>query len=70
MEHEATGEPSEQFVDAFHTKVQANGDSWLVMSFFDGEWRTVSRHPTPESAYDASRQLNSSANRDPKDLQP
>ena len=64
------GERAEPMVNAFQTRLEADGASWRVLALYDGEWRTVSTHPSREMAVAASLDLNESANRDPGDLQP
>jgi hypothetical protein len=58
-------------VSTFGGQIEADGEMWRLLSYYDGELRTVSSHPSREAAEAALSEMNESANRhDERKLQP
>ena len=62
---EPTNAEPEFEVKALGTDIHRDGADWCLTELIDGRPHVVSRHATEEQARQASRQLNSSANRRP-----
>lgn len=58
-------------VSTFNAQVEPDGEMWRLLSYYDGELRTVSTHPSRDDAEAALLEMNESANRhDERVLQP
>lgn len=58
-------------VSTFSGQIEGDGEMWRLLSYYDGELRTVSTHPSRDDAEAALLEMNESANRlDERTLQP
>lgn len=58
-------------VSTFSGQIESDGEMWRLLSYYDGELRTVSTHSSRDHAERALLEMNESANRpDDHVLQP